>query len=116
MTVRVIGNGKFSSYVASSTDLSHTVSSTWDWCVDEIRLHFTTGAVAGANTLEVKIDSGMSTELDHLIVSQDLAAVENFRVSYSPALSLGSTDSLVATWTNSSSKNYGFEVIYRKEQ
>ena len=79
--------------------------------VHEFRIHLS-AASATSEDLVVTVDSASGSAYDINILTEDMNAVQDLRISCLDLLLLDG-DVLTFTWANSDSRTYGLEIIYQ---
>jgi precorrin-6B methylase 2 len=78
--------------------------------LDEIRLHLDTASITSENFV-VTLDSCAGSKYDVIFVTQDMNTIKDLVI---PCVhKLNDIDKLVFEWTNTDSRTWGLEVVFR---
>ncbi len=84
-----------------------------DWSIKEIRLTIDGQTAGGANSFTIKLLKSDNTDFSHLLATQDMTSVYQYR--YIPTgnlLSLSYLNDLKFEWTNGGSLDWTIEIFY----
>ena len=98
---------------AASGAIAVTIAPAQPWELHEIRIVNASGSFA-LGSLTATMDAGAGSKHDCQVYANSMSASDNFRVTFLPPLRFTHyDDQLDLAYANSSSADYGIEVIYK---
>lgn len=92
--------------------MSESLSPAERFVIEEIRLHLDASSATVENFV-VRIDSSKGTRYDVRLYSRNMNGVQDVVFVPNPEYSLVDRDTVTFNWSNTNSRTWGLEVIYR---
>lgn len=98
--------------VTGSGAMSYTFIPGKEFVFEEVRIHLSAASSTSENFV-VTLDSGRGSEYDVKLYSQDMDTVQDLIYQPVDPHEFEAEDSLVFTWTNTNSRTWGMEIVYK---
>lgn len=108
----MIGVDKQVQEVTGAVAMSYTFAPGKRFVFEEVRIHLSAASATSEN-FTITIASSKGSEYNTKIYSKDMDTVQDLVYQPEQAHELEAEDSLVFAWTNSNTRTYGMEIIYR---
>lgn len=79
------------------------------WVLNEVRISL--DAVGASGTLTITINDASGAAYDHVLLTQDMTAIQYLRYVPSGEVILAPADTIDIAWANANTKTYGLTVI-----
>jgi len=90
--------------------ISHTLTPTLGFQLEEIRIHLSDVGTAG--DLTVTLDALAGAAYDTILLTQDMSSVKDLAWQPTRPHSFVKGDAIKVAWANGSSRTYGMEIVW----